>query len=241
MQEIFCIWHLLTVSNTFETISVAIEENKFRRCSRFKPFNPPGIAETTHLHGGKKQIKGPRNSYLYSVGALVVNNAAAAGSLQTLSGHAPILKLKCAQLLVYFCNLLYGSLQSCFLLGFCAKADRLVLISYDGKHQLIWRISQFFIGFRVLHVSRFLLWTVSLLANFWNHQSNWLEHWDLTEKPSWLILIAMIETNIDSCYQAVLNTSPSAIEYIACAGKQPSKRKRLVFHAYFCLGIKWPI
>lgn len=53
-------------------------------------------------------------------------------------------------------------------------------------------------------------------------------------------LIAMIETNIDSCYQAVfvLNTSPSAIEYIACAAKQPSKRKRLIFHAYFCLGIK---
>lgn len=41
-------------------------------------------------------------------------------------------------------------------------------------------------------------------------------------------LIAMIETNMDSCYQAVfvLNTSPSAIEYIACAAKQPSKRKR---------------
>lgn len=50
----------------------------------------------------------------------------------------------------------------------------------------------------------------------------------------------MVETNIDSCYQAVfvLNTSPSAIEYIACAAKQPSKRKRLIFHAYFCLGIK---
>ena len=77
---------------------------------QIQTFQPRGIAETTHLHGGKKQIKGPRNSYLYSVGALVVNNAAAAGSLQTLSGHVPILKLKCAQLLAFsatFCILLY--------------------------------------------------------------------------------------------------------------------------------------